>query len=226
MKNKLQNKINEDALLREVVDEVKNEELQKIWNKYGLLIIIGIAFILTLTISFESIRNWQQKKSQELSNAYSVALSLQNQGRFDESLGIYNTLAEKSSGIYADLAKMQIANVYLEQDRKDDAMAVLQAMIDDANTSSQMRDLAALKLASYKLDSNASADEIAKLLQPLLTNEKDSDVAHELLAMLYLREKNFEQAKIEYEKIATSAEASDNMKTRARDMINLLDDAN
>ena len=221
MKNKLQDKINEDALLKEVVDEVKSEELQKIWNKYGLLIIIGVALVLTIAISFESIKNWHIKKSQELSNAYSVALSLQNQGKFDESLGIYNSLAEKASGIYADLAKMQIANVYLDQDRKDDAVAVLQAMIDDNATSAQMKDVASLKLASYKLDSNAPADEISVLLQPLLSDETNSDIARELLAMLYLREKNFEQAKIEYGKIATSAKASDNMKARARDMINL-----
>lgn len=226
MKNKLQDKINEDALLREVVDEVKSEELQKIWNKYGLFIIIGVALVLTLTVSFESIKNWQQKKNQELSNAYSVALSLQNQGRFDESLGIYNSLAEKASGVYADLAKLQIANVYLEQDRKDDAMAVLQALIDDASTSKQMRDIAALKLASYKLDSEAPASEIEPLLQPLLENDGGSDIAREMLAMLYIREKNIAQAKAEYEKITTSAKASDTLKARARDMINLLDEAN
>lgn len=226
MKNKLQNKIEEDALLREVVEEVKNEELQKIWNKYGLFIIIGIALVLTLTVSFESIKAWQQRKNQELSNAYSIALSLQNQGRFDESLGIYNTLAEKASGIYADLAKIQIANVYLEQDRKDDAVAVLQTMINDTDTSSQMRDIAALKLASYKLDGNAPASEIKPLLEPLLNDEDGSDVARELLAMLYIRENNNAQAKIEYEKITSSAKASDTLKARARDMINILEETN
>ena len=197
MKNKLQDKINEDALLKEVVDDVKNEELQKIWNKYGLFIIIGIALILTITVSFESIKNWQQKKEQELSNAYSVALSLQTQGRFDESLGIYNSLADKASGVYADLAKLQIANIYLDQDRKDDAMAVLQALIDDTETSSQMRDIAAMKLASYKLDSNAPAAEIEPLLRPLADAEGGSDIARELLAMLYIRDNNIAQAKAE-----------------------------
>ena len=226
MKNKLQDKINEDALLKEVVDDVKNEELQKIWNKYGLFIIIGIALILTITVSFESIKNWQQKKEQELSNAYSVALSLQAQGRFDESLGIYNSLADKASGVYADLAKLQIANIYLDQDRKDDAMAVLQALIDDTETSSQMRDIAAMKLASYKLDSNAPAAEIEPLLRPLADTEGGSDIARELLAMLYIRDNNIAQAKAEYEKITTSAKASDALKARARDMINLLDQKN
>ena len=113
MKKKLQDQIVEDALLREVVEDVKNEQLQQLWNKYGLYIIIAVAFVLTATISFESIKNWKERKNQELSNAYSVAMSLQNQGRLDESLDVYNSLAKNDSGIYDDLAKMQIANIYL-----------------------------------------------------------------------------------------------------------------
>lgn len=226
MKNKLQNKIDNDALLREVVDDVKNDQLQQIWDKYGLFIVIGIALILTAAVSFESFKGWQTRKAQELSNAYSVALSLQSQGRLDESLEIYNMLAEKATGIYADIAKIQIANVYLEQQRQDDAEVVLQALIDDKSASPQIKDIASLKLASYKLDDNAPAEEIIGLLTPLLKDEGGSDIARELAAMLYIRENNPSQAKAEYEKIASSETASDDLKTRALDMINLLDETN
>ena len=226
MKNKLQDQINEDALLREVVEDVKSEQMRQMWNKYGLLIIIAVALILTAAISFESLKNWQIKKNQDLSNAYSIALSLQNQGRLDESLEIYTTLAEKASGIYADIAKMQIANVYLEQGKRDEAFDVLQALIDNKSTLPQMRNIAALKLASYKLDTNAPAAEISALLQPLLANDNNSDIATELMAMLFIREHNISQAKTEYEKIAASASASDALKARAQDMINLLSEQN
>ncbi len=224
MKKKLQDQINEDALLREVVEDVKNEELQQLWSKYGLFIIIGVALILTIAISFESIKSWRDKKNQELSDAYSVAMSLQNQGRIDESLEIYTTLAEKASGIYDDLAKFQIANIYFEQGKKDDASSVLQALIDNRNTVSQMRNIAALKLVSYKLDTDASKDEIMVLLQPMLEEEKGFDIAHELMAMLYIRENDIESAKAQYQKIATSADVSETIKSRALDMVNLLNE--
>lgn len=224
MKKKLQNQINEDALLREVVEDVKNEELQQLWNKYGLFIIVGVALVLTVAISFESIRNWRDKKNQELSNAYSVAMSLQNQGRIDESLEIYTTLAEKASGIYDDLAKMQIANIYLEQGKKEDALAVLKALIESKSTIPQMRDVASLKLVSYKLDTDASKDEIMVLLQPMLEKEKGFEIAHELMAMLYIRENDIESAKAQYQKIATSADVSEAIKSRALDMVNLLNE--
>ena len=222
MKKKLQDQIIEDALLREVVEDVKNEHLQQLWNKYGLYIIIGIAFVLTATISFESIKNWKEKKNQELSNTYSIAMSLHAQGRLDESLELYNSLAIKNSGMYDDLAKLQIANIYLEQDKKDDALAVLNTMIDSSDTLDQMKKIATLKLISYKLDSDTPAEEINNLLNKISTDENPSDIAQELKAMLLIREKDFNKAKEEYQKIINSDSATEALKYRALDMVNLL----
>ena len=222
MRKKLQDQIVEDALLREVVEDVKNEQLQQMWNKYGLYIIIGIALILTATISFESIKAWREKKSQELSNTYSLAMSLQNQGRLDESLELYSSLAQKNSGIYDDLAKIQIANIYMEQDKKNDALDILTAMTDSSDTIDQMKKVATLKLVSYKLDDNkTSTNEITKLLSSI-SDAENSDIVKELTAMLYIREHDTDKAIAEYQKIITSQSAPEALKYRALDMINLL----
>ncbi len=220
MKKKLQDKIAEDALLREVIEDVKNEQFQQMWNKYGLYIIIAVAFVLTATISFESIKNWKEKKNQELSDTYSIAMSLHNQGRLDESLELYKSLAAKDTGIYDDLAKIQIANIYLEQDKKNDASAILETMIKSSDSIPQMKKLATLKLISYKLDNNSPASEINELLASI--SDENSDMAKEFNAMLYLRENDIAKAKSEYQKIITSATASEDLKNRALDMINLL----
>ena len=222
MKKKIQDQIVEDALLREVIDDVKNEQLQQMWNKYGLYIIIGIALILTATISFETIKSWREKKHQELSNAYSIALSLHNQGRLDESIDLYNSLAARNFGIYDDLAKMQIANVYFEQGKNNDAVKVLELMINSSDTVDQMKKIATLKLISYKLDNSASAEEIANLVASISDDEEASDIAKEMLAMLYVRENDMTKAKEEYQKIIASGSAPETLKSRALDMMDLL----
>lgn len=221
MKNKIKNEIETDVLLREVADDVKNDQLRQIWDKYGIFIIIGVAFVLTLTISYESIKNWQIKRQQEVSNAYSVALSLQNQGRLDESLEVYNQLADSSSDIYADISKLRIASIYMEQDKINDALNVLDLLSKQGNVP-QMRDVASLKLAAYKLDHKAPAEEIVDLLRPLIERASSSSLAQELLAMLYVRENDITKALVEYEKIIYSDNAAESMKTRAQDMINIL----
>ena len=117
---------------------------------------------------------------------------------------------------------MQIANIKFTQDKKDEAFDILQNIVKDKNVIEQLRNVAALKLASYKLDANGSAEEIENLLMPLLEEEASSDIAREMLAMLYIREGNTEKAKSEYLKITMSENAPAGVKSRALDMINIL----
>lgn len=215
-----------DALLREIAEDVKNDELKSLWNKYGLLIVIVVAVAITAAVSFETFKNWINRRNQEISNAYAVALSLQNQGRLDESLQLLQNLSERTSGIYNDIAKLQIANIYFEQKKAQEAAALLDELAADAD-SVQMREIAALKLAAYKMDAGAPAAEVKALLEPLAENgESGYNVARELLAMLAVRDGNLEEAKAQYEKITQSSTVSDNLKNRAQDMLLLLNEKN
>lgn len=215
-----------DALLREIADDVKNDELKSLWNKYGLLIILVVALALTAAVSFETFKNWVNRRNQEISNAYAVAISLQNQGRLDESLNILQNITERTSGIYQDIAKLQIANIYFEQNKPQEAATLLEELSEDAGNR-QMQEIAALKLASYKLDSKAPAAEIKALLDPLADNdEANYNVARELLAMLAIRDGNIDEAKQQYEKIIGSPNISEGLKTRAQDMLSLLNEKN
>lgn len=215
-----------DALLREIADDVKNDELKSLWNKYGLLIILVVALALTAAVSFETFKNWVNRRNQEISNAYAVAISLQNQGRLDESLNILQNITERTSGIYQDIAKLQIANIYFEQNKPQEAATLLEELSEDAGNR-QMQEIAALKLASYKLDSKAPAAEIKALLDPLADNdEANYNVARELLAMLAIRDGNIDEAKQQYEKIIGSPNISEGLKARAQDMLSLLNEKN
>ena len=217
--------IEQDPLLKEITDDVKNDQMKVLWDKYGLYIIIFVALALTAAVSFETFKNWANKRNQEISNAYAVAISLQSQGKLDESLKLFQNLSERS-GLYADIAKLQIANIYFEQKKPDDAVKMLEQLVDDAE-SSQMQEIASLKLAAYKIDTNAPAEEVQEILLPLTQNENGSyNVARELLAMLAIRDGNLDEAKKEYEQIIASASSSDELKSRAQDMITIIDDQN
>lgn len=222
---KVKDIIDEDPLLKEISEDVKNEQMRALWDKYGLYVIIFVAVVLTAAVSFETFKNWDNKRNQEISNAYAVAISLQSQGKLDESLKLFQNLSEHS-GLYADIAKLQIANIYFEQKKNNEAVEVLEQLIDDAE-SSQMQEVASLKLAAYKLDTNAPAQDVKEILLPLTQQDSGSyNVARELLAMLAIRDGDLEAAKGEYEKIIASASSSDELKSRAQDMITIIDDQN
>ncbi len=217
--------LKDDALLREIETDIKNEQLKSLWDQYGLFIIIFVALALTAAVSFETFKTWNAKRNQELSNAYAVAVSLQNQGRFEESLSLLKNLSQSRHGVYGDIARLQIANIYFEQDKNVDAMDVLQQLAADNRANQQMRDIATIKLASYKLDTDAPAEEISALLAPL-TDENNiwANLAHELLGMLAIRDNNPDDALLHYQAIVNASNAQDKLRARAQDMITIINE--
>ena len=213
----------EDAFIREIDEDLKNEKLKRIWDKYGLFIIIFVTVAIFAAVSFETFIAWKDKRNQEMSDTFAYALNLQNQGRNTEAFAVLNRLKDSERGIYADSAQMQMADMLLEQNKLPEAINLLQEICNNDDFNPQLHDVAVLKLASYKLN-DAPANEIEQLLAPL-TSEQSlwNNAAKEILAMLALREKNFAEAKRLYQEISLNPKASDSMKSRALNMINVLE---
>lgn len=228
MKKKGMNPVDvDDSFLKEIDKEVKNDHLKDLWQKHGLAVVLGVAAILAITVSFETIKAWSHRNNQELSNAYAVAVSMQSQGRYEESLKILRKMADSNKGIYSDIAKIQVANVLFEEGKNAEAVALLEEIINNNRVNRQMKDISIIKLASYKLDSNTPKEEISALLMPLTAEDNSwSNVAHEMLAMLAIRENDIPGAKTQYQAIIDSSDVQDNLKNRAQEMLSILNDDN
>ena len=151
-----------ENFFREVSEDVQNDKLKKIWDTYGLQIIIAVIVVLTIAVSFETFKAWQVKRNETWSDAYAYALNLQAQGKYDESLKVLAEIEKKNKGIYSDIAEIQKANVLFEQGKNSEALAKLEQIVNDENVNPKMRHITAVKLASYKLDT-APRDKIKKL---------------------------------------------------------------
>ena len=215
-----------DILFQEINEEIKNEKIMAFWKKYGLYALILVVVALTIAVSYESIVAWKNKKAQTWSDAYAYAFNLQIQGNYDKSIAVFQDMADKNDGIYRDFSLLQIANIYLEQDKVNEAMTTLQKIIDNDDANPNLKNVALIKLVSYKLE-NAPAEEINKLLEPIINaNNVWTNVALELKAMLAIRENDLATAKDLYSQILNSgANLQESMKTRAQDMLAVLSEA-
>ena len=216
---------NEDILFQEINEELKKEKLANFWKKYGLLAIIMIIAGLTFAVSYESIVAWRNKRAQSWADTYANAYNLQYQGEYDKSISVFRDMAEKNDGIYRDLARLQAANILFMQNKNTEAEKELQAFIEDEDSNKNLRDMAIIKLVSYKLD-EAPAEEINSLLDPLIAEDgKWVNSARELKAMLAIREHNLEEAKKLYEQLLGSPTLQANFKNRVQDMLTVLNNA-
>ena len=225
MKKNQQSSNNEDAFILEVNEELKNEKIKQIWEKYGLFIIAVVTVSLTAAISFETIKGWYNKKFQDISDTYSAAVVLQEQEKYDESNNILKNIEEKADNhIYAQLAQFQRANVLLEQNKTDEAIAILQNIIDNEKSDKSLKEVAIIKIASHKLE-NANFEDIEALLKGMIDeNGNWTVIAQEILAMSAIKHKNLDKAKELYASILANPETPENMKNKAQDMLLLLNE--
>lgn len=215
----------QDAFIKEVTEDVKNDKLREMWEKHGLYIILFVVVAISAAVSFETFKAWKDKRSQTWSDSYAYALNLQNQGKYDESLNVLDKIQKTGGSIYSDVAKIQTSNILFEQGKTEEAITLLQEIVDNKSVNKKMRDVSAVKLASYKLDTAPRA-EIDELLQPLIKeNGSWTNIAKEMTAMAAIRDGNIEEAKVLYNEILNTQNLPDGLKLRVQDMLSVLDTA-
>ena len=197
--------------------------MKKLWDKYGLFVLLIVIVSLTVAVSYESIKSWYIKRAENRTEGYAVALSMQNQGLFDDSLEALDLIINQKMGTYAELAEMQKANILLEQNKEKEALVLLEKIANDKSRSQQLRDTALIKLASYRQD-GATFEEMSELLSSI-TKSKDNAwyaVAEDMLATILLRDGNIEQAKEIYNALLENQDTPDDLKNRIKDILSVL----
>ncbi len=220
------NAVNEeftDAFIKEVDEDVKNDNLKAFWDKYGLYVIVFVVAALTLAVSFESIKAWKVKRDEAMSNTYISALDMQARGKLDGSLKMLQKISEDGNGIYRDIAKLQAVNILLEQGETDKALSELETIVNNEKINPSLRAASRLKFVSLKFD-NMKSDEISAVLAPISNDAQWAPYAKEFMAMAAIRDGNLEQAKTLYNEIFAMPDLSDELRARVQDILSVLNE--
>ncbi len=206
-----------DAFIQEVTEDVKNDNLKIFWNKYGIFIILFVVLAVCGAVSFETIKNWREKQYQSQTENYLKAFETGNS--YETSLHALEKIAAGDNGIYSDLARIQIANILFEQNKINEGQEMLEVIIGNEEINPRIRNLAALKLATYKIDS-APREEIWSLLQPIAEADNSwSPLAKDMLAMAAIRDGDIAEAKKIYTSLLEYGNISESFKSRIQDML-------
>ena len=133
----------EDALYREVWEDVNNEKTQQFVKKYWKYIVGAIIAVMLVTCGIQIGRRMYQASKMATATMYETALS-------DKDAGALENLAKNSSGATSDLAMFQ--SYVLDKDVKK-----LEYLAENAHTR-DFKDLAKLHLASVNGDKMNAAD--------------------------------------------------------------------
>ena len=213
----------EKAFFEEVDEEVRNEKFKELINKYGGYILTFVILVLAFAVGYEKIGEWRISKAEQTNARYVQAVSASSD--YENNIAELESIVQTETGLYKDIARLQIANILLDNNQTEKALTVLAQINDDASASEKIREIAAVKLATYKIDSSSYSD-IEKILNPIVQKGGAwAPMAKELLAMSAIQNKDMAKAKAIYEELLANGNISEEFKARINDMLASINEA-
>lgn len=206
-----------DAFIQEVDEDVKNDSLKALWDKYGLFVIAFVVIAVSAAVSFDRLQAWRTALSQRKTEAYVAATSLGTTA--EEKIGNLQQISKDNQGLFSDFAKLQIANLLLADGKQDEALTALEKLANEKEVNKEVKHIALMKLATYRVDTMGK-DEFAALLQPVLAeNNSWTPMAQDLLAMSAIQNGDIETAREIYTKLLKIKDLPENFRNKVQDML-------
>ena len=145
-------------IFNEVDEEVRREQLKKLWERYSNLI-IGVAILVVAAVgAWRGYEFWQARKAAEAGAAYEAALKLSEDGKHTEAEEAFGKLAAQGTSGYRILARVRQAAELGAVDPKA-GIAAYDAIAGEPGPQ-LIREIAAIR-AAFLLVDTAKFDEMA-----------------------------------------------------------------
>ena len=169
-------------IFQEVDEEVRREQLKKLWDRYGNLLIAVCVLIIAGIGGWRGYDYWQARKAGETGAAFEQAAILAESGKHKEAEAAFAKIAAEGTAGYRVLARLREA-AELAQTDKAAAIKAYEALADDKSAGPVMQDLAAVR-AGYLMVDTAPYAQMAARLEPLTAEDRMfRHGARELLAL-------------------------------------------
>ncbi len=209
-------------IFKEVDEDLRHEQLRKLWDRFGPFV-IGLAILIVVaTAGYRGWVYWQEKQAQANGDRYLAALNLANQGKHEEAITALKAIAANGSGGYPVLAEFRIASEMAVTGNSKDAIAEYEAIAARKGISDEEKALARLRAAALLVDTTSLADLEKRLGDLAGTGNVWRHNARELLGLAAWRNGDYEAARKYFDQIDQDQEAPADLRQRAQVMLSLI----
>lgn len=207
-------------VFREVDEEVRREQLKKLWERYQYLI-VGVVFLVVAGVGGWRVFEWNQtRQAERIGTQFENAVVLADAGKHDAAEKIFAQIAVDGTPAYRPLARIRQAAELAQTDPKA-ATEIYKQISADNSVEQVLRDLASLRAAGLLIDAGSYVDA-RKLLEPLAQPAREfRHAARELLALNAWKSGDRPGAMKWYAAILTDPEAPASSRTRVEMLIAL-----
>lgn len=207
---------NGDSLLREVEEELRREQMHKLWERYNGLIVGAAALIVLAVGGYKLLESRRIAAEQAAGTEFTTAERLSDEKKKDEAQKAFAKIAESGPAGYAALAKLQIAGDQVKAGKTADAVATYDSLAKQPGADDLLKSFAQLQAAALRMP-DADYAEIQNRLTPLAGDDAPySKSARELLGIAAYKAKKFDEARKYLEPLLIDPNASEAMQNRIK----------
>jgi len=208
-------------LFDEVDEEVRRDQLKKLWDKYSIFIIAGALLIIAGVGGWRGYQYFEAKKAAEAGAAFGKAVELSEANKHTEAEAAFNDLAARAPSGYRMLARLRAAAEVAGHDPKA-AAKLYDDIAADRSIGAEQQDLAKVRAAGLLVDSAAYSEMQQRLESSTGPEATFRHSARELLALSAWRANDTAAARKWLELIANDGETPPSLRSRAEAMQALL----
>ncbi len=212
----------DDALLREVDDAVRQDQYAHFGRRYGrpliAVIVLGLA-------AFGGYLFWEHRQGTEMersSEQMTMALDQLQAGNLDSAAkGLEPVIAQGDDGAAA-VARMLRAGIAAEKNDPARAAKLFDEIADNADAPQSIRDLATVRSVAAQYDKLEPGTVVARLKSIAVPGNAFFGSAAEMVAMAYLaQDKRTEAGKL-FARISKDEDTPQSLRSRSRQMAGVL----
>jgi hypothetical protein len=205
----------------EVDEEVRREQLKKLWDKYSIYIIAAALLIVAAVGGWRGYQYLEAKKAAEAGAAFDTAVDLSEQNKHAEAEAAFGKLAATAPSGYRMLARLREAAEVATRDPQAGAK-----MYDDIAADRSVRiaeqDLARIRAAGLLLETASYSSMLQRLETAAQPDATFRHTARELLALSAWRTNDTGAARHWLDMIANDGETPSALRSRAEALQALL----
>jgi len=208
-------------LFDEVDEEVRREQLKKLWEKYSLFIIGAALLVIAAVGGWRGYQYLEAKKAAEIGDAFNKAAELSTQNKRAEAEAAFADLAAKAPSGYRMLARLRAAGEAADRDPKA-AAKMFDDIAADRSVGTEEQALARIRAAGLLLDTASYNDVQQRLQSDAAPDAIFRHAARELLALSAYRANDATAARKWLDMIEADNDTPPSLRSRAEALQALL----
>jgi hypothetical protein len=208
-------------LFDEVDEDVRRDQLKKLWDEYSIYIVAGALLIIASVGGWRGYQYLEAKKAAEAGATFDKAVELSEANKHSEAEAAFTDLAAKAPAGYRMLARLRAAAEVAARDPQA-AAKMYDDIAADRSVGAPEQDLARVRAAELLLDTATYPAMLTRLEAAAASGATFRHTARELLALSAWRVNDATAARKWLDLIAGDGETPPSLRSRAEALQALL----